>query len=108
MKEVLQFIFNLISEFISTSMTWKIYGNLSLTHFIFGFILVAAVLSFLTFGVFSSSGLLSSSIDIYSNAENKKEKANYYHMTKSTSHGDGVYTHVRFKVNRKTGEVRKI
>ena len=108
MKEVLQFIFNLLSEFITRSMEWKIYGDLSLTHFIFGFILVAVVLGFLTFGVFTSSGLLSSSIDIYSNAENKKEKANYYHMTKSTFHGDGVYTHVRYKVNRKTGEARKI
>lgn len=108
MKEVLQFIFNLISEFISSSMTWKIYGNLSLTHFIFGFILVAAVLSFLTFGIFSSNGLLNSSSIIYSNVENKKEKANYYHMTKSISHGDGVYTHVRYKVNRKTGEATKL
>lgn len=108
MKEVLQFIFNLISEFISTSMTWKIYGNLSLTHFIFGFILVAAVLSFMTFGVFSSSGLLSSSIDIYSNAENKKEKANYYHMTQGKVTEKGNYTGHYYRVNRKTGEARKI
>lgn len=108
MKEVLQFIFNLISEFISTSMTWKIYGNLSLTHFIFGGLLLIAIFSLFGFVVPHFGDGISYGITTFKNAENKKEKANYYHMTTSTSHGYGVYTHVRYKVNRKTGEARKI
>lgn len=108
MKEVLQFIFNLISEFITRSMEWKIYGDLSLTHFIFGGLLLISIFSLFGFVVPHFGDGISYGITTFKNAENKKEKANYYHMTKSISHGDGVYTHVRYKVNRKTGEVTKL
>ena len=108
MKEVIMWIFNLISEFISTSMTWKIYGEFSLTHFIFGFILLSLVLSFLTFGLFGHDGALSTGFDIYKNEENKKEKARYYSMTKSTKYADGTTVYHKYKVNRETGEATKV
>ena len=108
MKEVLQFIFNLISEFITRSMDWKIYGDLSLTHFIFGGLLLIAIFSLFGFVVPHFGDSISYGITTFKNAENKKEKANYYHMTESISHGYGVYTHVRYKVNRKTGEATKL
>lgn len=108
MKEVILWIFNLISEFISTSMTWKIYGNLSLTHFLFGFILLSVVFGFITFDFFGHGGILSTGFDIYKNEENKKEKARYYSMTKSTKYADGSTVYHKYKVNRETGEATKV
>lgn len=108
MKEVLQFIFNLISEFISTSMTWKIYDDLSLTHFIFGGLLLIAIFSLFGFVVPHFGDGISYGITSFRNAENKKEKASYYHMTQGKVTEKGNYTGHYYRVNRKTGEARKI
>lgn len=108
MREVLLFIFNLISDFISKSMTWKIYGDFSLTHFIFGGLLLIAIFSLFGFIVPHFGDGINYGILRFKNYENKKDKDKYYHMIKSSYHGNGVTTHVRYKVNRKTGDVKEL
>lgn len=108
MKEVIIWIFNLISEFISTSMTWKIYGEFSLTHFIFGAIFLISVFSLFGFAFPKFGDSVSFGFSAIKNEENKKEKARYYSMTKSTKYADGTTVYHKYKVNRETGEATKV
>lgn len=108
--EFLKYLFDLIGEYISVSMTWKIIGNLSLTHFILGFILVVGVLKFITMDLFGHMNLLEltdTSMSIYNNVENKKEKGTYYRRSKSNKSGK-VYVTDYYKVNKKTGKEYRV
>lgn len=107
MKIVILWFFGLIGDLIETGLTWKIYGDLSLFHFIFGFILLTLVLRFITFDLLGTGGLIDSSISMYKNVENKRDKANYYHVTQKKNYGNTT-EYVKYKVNRKTGEVNKL
>lgn len=107
MKTVILWFFGLIGDLIESGLTWKIYGDLSLFHFIFGFIILSLVLRFLTFEFLGHGGLLDSSIGLYKNVENKNDKLNYYHFIRKNVNGNtSVYT--KYRVNRKTGEVNKL
>ena len=107
MKTVILCFFGLIGDLIESGLTWKIYGDLSLFHFIFGFIILSLVLRFLTFEFLGHGGLLDSSIGLYKNVENKNDKLNYYHFIRKNVNGNtSVYT--KYRVNRKTGEVNKL
>ena len=112
MKEVILWIFNEVSEFISTSMTWKIYGNFSFTHFVLAATFIFALFKFFGFASDSSGDALEQGISIYKNAENKKEKANYTHFLASSRRKNvyGGYDSVtqKFRVNKKTGEVERL
>lgn len=107
MKTVILWFFGLIGDLIENGLTWKIYGDLSLFHFIFGFILLTFILRFITFEFLGHGGLLETSIGLYKNAENKKDKANYYHFIRKNVNGNtSVYT--MYRVNRKTGAFRRL
>ena len=108
MRSVLFWFFAKFSEFLETSLTWKIYGDFSFTHLLLGAIFVFAIFKFFGFVSDSYSGGLSEYLGLYKNIENKKDKENYTHYIKSERHrenGKFVTTTRKYKVHKKTGEV---
>jgi len=49
MKTIILWLFNQIALFVETSMTWKIYGDFSLTHFILAGLFLLALFSLFGF-----------------------------------------------------------
>ena len=106
MYEFLLWFFEKISDFITISLTWKIYGDLSLTHFIFGALFLIALFSLFGFSFPVLGNELELGVRSYKNNENKKERQLYYHETRSYRNTSGVRITNRYKINRETGEAK--
>ncbi len=107
MKTVVLWFFGLVAELVDKSLTWKIYGNFSLTHFMLAGIFLLVLFELLGFSIGPIGNNISFGVHAYKNAENKKDKANYYHVTQKKKYGNTT-EYVKYKVNRKTGEVNKL
>ena len=107
MKTVVLWLFNRIGELVSTGLTWKIYGNFSLFHFIFASLFLLTLFKLFGFSIGPIGNNISFGVHAYKNAENKRDKANYYHVTQKKKYGNTT-EYVKYKVNRKTGEVNKL
>lgn len=108
MQEIIYWLFERISDVVSFSLNFKVLGNLSLLHFVLGFNFLMLFLGLLSFGFgFTPSAIRMSQIS-YRNAENKKERENYYHETVSKRRKDGSIVKSSYKINKKTGEVQRI
>ena len=119
MKEVILWIFNKTSEFISTSLTWKIYGDFSFTHFILGATFIFALFRFLGFASENYDNAITDNVEAFRNAENARERKNYYYFTKTRansqvqSYGNGKWVRTitrnnKYRVNRKTGATEMV
>lgn len=112
MKEVILWLFQKVSDFVTLSLSWKIYGDFSLTHFILGAMFIFAIFRFLGFGADNYGAIVDDGFSTYKNAENRKEKQNYIHYleTKRYKNSYGSYNSItsKFRVNKKTGEVERL
>lgn len=115
MKQIILWLFSQISNFVSTSMTWKIYGDFSLTHFILGGMFLIALFKLFGFSFENTGNFSITGFNLWKNIENKNDKKNYYDYTKSNSvsfsHNGRLYTDIvnnRYKVNKHTGVVKSV
>lgn len=107
MKEILLWLFNRIGDLVSTGLTWKIYGDFSLFHFLLASLFLIALFKFFGFSIGPFGDGISFGVSSYKNAENRKDKENYYHLTQVEKISNSRYI-TNYKVNRKTGEATKI
>lgn len=108
MKEIILWLFTQIASFIETSLTWKIYGDFSLTHFLLASLFLTSLFGLFGFTTHNFGNGIRMGILSYRNSENKKERENYYHETVSRRNQDGSITRSNYKINKKTGEVHKL
>lgn len=111
MKTVILWFFSQIALFIETSLSWKIYGDFSLTHFILGGLFLLALFSLFGFATHNFGNGVETIALGYKNAENRKDKLNYYNYTRTIGYKadhKGYSTRSSYsnsyKVNRKTGK----
>lgn len=111
MKDIVLWLFNQISSFVSISMTWKIYGDFSLTHFILGGMFLIALFKLFGFSFENTGNFATSGVTLWKNIENRNDKKNYYNTSLTTKMVNGVkgayasesHTY-RGKTSYKTGE----
>lgn len=112
MKDVILWIFKQVSDFISLSMSWKIYGNFSFTHFILGAMFIFAIFKFLGFGAENYDNAIVGTSVRMANSENVNDKKNYTHYLASrrvrNAYGGYDTLTSKFRVNKKTGEVERL
>lgn len=110
MLSIVYWLIAKIGLLVDFALSVHILGNLSLLHFVIAFALLAMIISFLSFGHFSLFTFTNfgSLVNLrLSNIENKKDKSNYYHQTRSIKQGNAtIYT--KYRVNRKTGEMHEV
>lgn len=97
MQEIIIWIFERIADITLFALNFKIYGELSLLHFVLGFNLLIFFLSVITFGFRFHFQL----DDDLQNAENQLDREIYKKNLREKQKGF-VYTY-----NPKTGEYRK-
>ena len=98
MQEIIIWIFERIADITLFALNFKIYGELSLLHFVLGFNLLIFFLSVITFGFKSLHFDIDSELR---NAENQLDREIYKKNLREKQKGF-VYTY-----NPKTGEYRK-
>lgn len=86
MKQIILWLFSQISNFVSTSMTWKIYGDFSLTHFILGGMFLIALFKLFGFSFENTGNFATTGFNLWKNAENKRDKLNYVNETKQVNY----------------------
>ena len=107
MKEILLWLFNRIGDLVSTGLTWKIYGDFSLFHFLLASLFLIALFKLFGFSIGPFGDGISFGVTAYKNAENKKDKENYFHVTRVQKVNGSKYI-TNYKVDRKTGGVTKL
>ena len=98
MQEIILWLFDRLIELLEFALNFKIFGELSLLHFVLGFNLLVAFITFLTFGFKSLHFDIDSELR---NAENQLDREIYKKNLREKQKGF-VYTY-----NPKTGEYRK-
>lgn len=107
MKEIILWLFARIGEFVSTGLTWKIYGDFSLFHFILACLFLFALFKLFGFSIGPVGDGIGFGILSFKNSENKKDKQNYYHVTE-VNKGKDVNRIYRYKVDKRTGEAKRL
>lgn len=98
MSEIMIWLFKQLSYFIEQMLSWKIWDDFSLLHFIIALSFLGLLLSFFFFGEFSIGGTSEyvGAIRRHRNAENRSDREKY--ATK-------IYDSRVDRIDKKTGEV---
>ena len=96
MERVLLWLFKQFSFLIDSALSWKLIGDFSFLHFVFGGILLISIFNLITFGYLNIGGTADyiGGVRRYNNRENKRDREKYatktYHSTISSVDSNGV------------------
>lgn len=77
MEQVILFLLNRIAELVRYALSWKVYGELSVFHFVLGLTLLLVLLNFFRFGSESGISMSIDNANQFRNEENKKSREAY-------------------------------
>lgn len=98
MEQLLRWLFEKLGWFMEQMLSWKIFGDFSLLHFMIGLSFLGLLLSFFTFGENSIGGTAEyiGGIRRHNNAENRKDRERYETR---------IYENRIKRINNYTGEL---